>query len=327
MRGLASAKKLRLSGTIIDDESIEKLSQCRLETLILEIERARHAQMLHHILQGEIRKNLRKLRVLRAEDLDADDIQVLAMLESLEEIELGKEIASSEYLHAISENSGVIAVLRRAKLKMQTWRPNDETVELLCGMEVDWLSIRGTSTRTAALLFSNAAGSRLAERLRTLSLGIYEQVPGTIGTMPFTKLEQSSLCVSDEVCVDGLETLLETHPGPNQHTLCWEAESRQRWGACACVRLVNLAELILEYSKLMRGTLQRMLGGQTKLRKLVMCTSETGITVEDVQTVMAIESLSILNISDNGTDTEGIIALVGTENSCRESRDLWCVLV
>ena len=109
------------------------------------------------------------------------------------------------------ENSEVAGVLRRVRVSVYVWRPDDETIRLLCMTGIDELQICSGSIRMVELLFLWARENTLAGRLRRLILYInsrYGRATEVLSEVSFLKLERVELYVFGEAPVDELDALL-----------------------------------------------------------------------------------------------------------------------
>ena len=337
---LSGVRGISLYGRSIDSGNIEILSRCKLEALVLNLNWCEYELPLQGLLrrEGEIRRSLRSLRVECAEYLTADDIWCLRRLEQIEEIELEGRI-SNTCLSMMSEGGDVevAKVLRRVKMKLQAWWPGDESIDLLCGMEVEDLDLCDMSMQKVNLLFLRASGSRLARRLRRLKIGILEEdkVTETVDAMPFEGLEYLRLDIYSKEAPDAVLRALGDDVRARISVLTlWSGflrvggeEIPDAAMNSELERLENLEELEL-CCFLRRGDLARIVAGKRKLRRLVVCMMdpEVEITTGDVEAMVGAESLREVTINNCNVSLEGLEMLVQSEKFAdRHTRLEMCV--
>ena len=311
---LLLAKGFGMFGANVNQASVGRISQCKVEALVLGLHPGEQAAVLHHLLQGEIRRSLRRLRVEGIEHLCAEDIWALARLENVKEIDL-VGMVGCKCLRIMGESSKVAEVLQGAKVRMEVWVLSDSTVELLCGVWVDDLELYGVSVRIMASLFLHAVGSRLALRLRRLKMWILRQdlIMGTVDTVPFPKLEHLSLWTFSGEMLEAVHKALGESVRERVTTLSLQGCSLDRWDRISLAAgFANIEELRLTHCKLQRGELQRVLAGKTRLRCFVANVADTGarVTVEDARAIAAVESLREVAISGLCIGSEALGALV-----------------
>ena len=337
---LSGVRGISLSGRSIDSGNIEMLSRCRLEALVLDLNWCEYELPLQGLLrkEGEIRRSLRSLRVKCAGYLTADDIWCLRKLKQIEEIEFEGRI-SNACLSMMSEGGDVevAKVLRRVKMRLQMWWPGDESINLLCGMEVEDLELYDASVRKVKLLFSRAPGSRLARRLRRLRIGMREEgeVTETVDAMPFEGLEHLCLDIYSKEIPDAMWRALGDDIKARINVLTLWSSFLQENGEeisntvvnLGLERLENLEELELRYF-LRGGDLARIVAGKRKLRRLVVCMvdPEAEIIAEDAEAIVGTESLQEVTISNCNVSLEGLEILVRSRKFAdRHTRLEMCV--
>ena len=315
-------KSVGLFGRSINDENIRVISQCSLEVLTLRI-RGKRGAGLHSILQGEIRKSLKRLRVEDAEYLGAEDMRALMGLRVLKELEL-EGVMSSECLRAMGGEGKVSQALQGVVVRIQMYRPSEEDVRLLYEIEADELEIYGVSVRTVELLFLRARDSRLAGRIRRLKLHIsgYEQGTSVLEGMSFQRLERLELHVLSETPVKDIGRVLGSSMKAKVSTFFVR---RRTVGQEELVPLVaelgNLVELTLIRGELERGDIQKMLVEKDRLEQIVLYQTlgrrSTGIGVEDAQSIVQLKRLRVLAICDQDMSADVLETIIGNETFVR----------
>ena len=308
---LSSARGLGLLYTDADKECIKTISQCRLEALVLGVRAREQGTLVRCLLQGEIRKSLKSLRIENAGHLTVEDIHALAMLEKIEMIDI-EGTMSNECLWAMS---GIAEVLHGARVRMQMWRPSDEAVELLCRVGMDDLEICDISVRKMVLLFSRATGSRLAERLRRLTIIIgRRRATESVGAMPFRSLEHFGLLVYLENTLVAVLGALDGRARSRINMLLVEGQYRNECDDISAIEeLENLEELRLVCCKLHRGDLRRALAGKRRLRRLVISTGiGMEIAAEEAEAIMATDGLREVTINGCNVNLDVLGTLVGS---------------
>ena len=258
--------------------------------------------VLHDILQGEISQSLKKLKVDNAEHLNTADIWALGLLERVEEIDLSG-IMSSKCLGMMGQDKRVVRVLRGAKVRMKVWVLGAETIWRLCKIEIDELELRDGSALAMELFFVHATGSVLAGRLRMLKVWVHRQdwaVEAAVGTMPFKKLEQFYLKLLSRDTLRVVCRMFGDEVKDRVSRVYLHGEFLDpRSELSGIAELRGLKGLKLRYSKLPAGGLQGLLARAGRLVCLEIDTTDigTGITADDVNAIIAMESLREVTIN------------------------------
>ena len=313
---LPSTKGLGFFGVTIDAESIRSISVCRIERLVLGISQRERKSIFRQILQGRIRESLVSLRMQNVECLGTDEIRVLSDLGCLKRLEL-EGLMSRECLRRMSESVHMAEMLQRTMLRLELRGAGDEIAEPLCRMEIEELEVHCGSVQTVSKLFLHAPGSKLARRLRTLSVNVgrYKRATKPLEEMPFEVLERIFLHVSNDESVEELCILLDGCAKAKIGALLVGGRGADRK---ACIMLIagleSLTELKVRCPRLENGDLLKMLAGKERLERLVLWGStmgkKMGLGIEDVQRMASMEQLRVVEVYGGGVDAEVMEALV-----------------
>ena len=256
-----------------------------------------------------MKESLRRLKVLNAGHLVTEDVWALAGLGVLEELELEGAV-KNECLRVMCEDSGVVQALRSVVMRMQAWRPDEETVGLLCEIEIRELVLYCMSMRTVELLFLRAPGGRLAGRLQKLELHVSEcgRAGGRLEEMPFVELEDLCLYLPGGESVEDINVMLGDGMKAKVGTLFVGREPANRTELVSLVSaLGNLAELILMHSELEKGDMCRILAEKSRIERITLYQTagrRIGIGAEDALLMTQLKSLKRLTICSREIDAD-----------------------
>ena len=161
-------------------------------------------------------------------------------------------VMDKQGIRVMSESKVMAGMLERVSLRIELGDADEETARQVCRVEANELVIHGGSMQCVAILFREAAGSRLAGRLRKLTLWILRQgdVGFMINEMPFTELEYMSVHVSDRTLPQELDMVFANCVTHRINTLSLEGMFRAKHTEIlALSELRNLEDLKLEGSR------------------------------------------------------------------------------
>ena len=192
-------------------------------------------------------------------------------------------------------------VLQRVALRVHVSETSEETVELLCRLGIEELKMYNVSVRAMLLLFLHGAGSSLAGRLRRLEMHVDAdgRAARAVYTMPFPGLEHLDIHVYTwdllgivcDVLGDGIRSRV------GMLSVRGPSSSAQR-NVRAIAELGSLEELRLTHCTMQKGDLWWAIAGRRGLKRLEVHAGgiRTTITAEDVNAVVAVESLREVSI-------------------------------